>query len=400
MRPQNVDVLMLGWELPPHNTGGLGVACYGLTRSLSSLGARIAFGLPRQLPQNISFMNVMDHRLQGVSVTAINSLLQAYVSQTQYQQHQQSVTSNHYYPTSIYEEAIRFSDLATDWSAKTPHQLVHVHDWMTFPAGIKAAQKSNKPLITHIHATEYDRTGGNVDPKIAQIEYQGLHQADHIIAVSNYTKDMVTRKYSIPKDKISVVHNGIDVAEFKPTKIRNIFPHHNIVLYVGRLTFQKGVEYFIRAAKEIVQHHPDTIFLIVGDGDMYQQHVLEAASLGIGNKIIFTGFLQGEKLRSTYQMADAFVMPSVSEPYGLVALEAVASGTPAVISRQSGVAETLNHVYIADFWDTHQIAKHINTILSFPVHSQEKTILAKKEAQELTWDKAATKTLDIYQQYL
>jgi glycosyltransferase involved in cell wall biosynthesis len=271
---------------------------------------------------------------------------------------------------------------------------------MTYPAGIRSAKKSAKPFVAHVHATEFDRTGGSVDQRIAELEYQGLTAADHVIAVSNYTKDTIVNKYAISKDKISVVHNGVDVMDFEPLNIKKIFPNHQIVLYVGRLTFQKGVEYFLQAASRVSQAHPNTIFLVVGDGDMYQKHVLEAASLGIGNKVIFTGFLQGDQLKTTYQMADAFVMPSVSEPYGIVALEAIASGVPTVISKQSGVSETLGNVYKADFWDIEALSQHINSILTYPTQARLVSELAKSEVRQLTWNQAAQKTLSIYKQVL
>lgn len=395
----SLDVLMLGWELPPHNTGGLGVACYGLTKGLSNQGVNVNFGLPRQLPRRIPFMNVMDHPLKGVSITAINSLLQAYMDRQSYQV-QSSQIGKHVYATDLYTESLRFADLASDWSATTSHDVVHAHDWMTYPAGIKASKKSGKPLIAHIHATEYDRTGGNVDPRIAHIEYQGFESADQIIAVSHYTKSIVVDKYAIKPDKITVVHNGIDFNDFQPMQIRKIFPNQKVVLYVGRLTYQKGVEYFLASAAQVLQKYPDTVFVVTGDGDMYQQHVLQAANMGIGSRVLFTGFLQGDKLRSVYQMADVFVMPSVSEPYGIVALEAIASGVPAIISYQSGVAESLEHVYKADFWDTHKIADHITTILAYPRQASEMTQLAQKEAKRLTWDKAAARTMSVYQQVL
>jgi glycosyltransferase involved in cell wall biosynthesis len=392
------DVLMFGWELPPYNTGGLGVACYGLAKSLSHQGVNIAFGLPRQLPVNLPFMKVMDHPLRGVQVVAINSLLQAYMGQKDYYHAHTKYSPMPFYGGSIYHEAMRFADLGVEWSKQVPHTLIHAHDWMSYPAGQRASKVSRKPWIAHVHATEYDRTGGNLDNRIAEVEYQGLHDADHIITVSNYTKETVHKYYSIPKDKISVVHNGVDLEEFKPATIREIFPNDHIVLYVGRLTFQKGVEYFIRAAKEVLAVHPNTVFLVVGNGDMYQQHVMESASLRIGNRIIFTGFLNGDKLRSVYQMSDVFVMPSVSEPYGIVALEAIASGIPAIISKQSGVSETINSVYKVDFWDTHKMARYINTVLSYPAHAGELNRLAKQEASLLTWERAAHQTLAVYQE--
>jgi glycogen synthase len=251
--------------------------------------------------------------------------------------------------------------------------------------------------VAHVHATEFDRTGGSVDPRIADLEYRGLTAADKVIAVSQYTKDVIAKHYSIAPQKIAVVHNGIDPVEFTPVDVRQVFPHDKIVLYVGRLTFQKGVDHFLKAAREVLIHRPDTVFLIVGDGDMYHQLIMEAAGHGIAHRVIFTGFMSGDKLRAMYHMADAFVMPSISEPYGLVALEAIASGVPTIISKQSGVSETIRHVHKVDFWDINKMAGAICRVLDYPAQSQEMVRLAKKELQRNTWDRAAQKTLSVYQ---
>lgn len=394
-------VLMFGWELPPHNTGGLGVACYGLAQGLYRQGVEIAFALPRKLTAQIPFMKVLDHPLQGIEVTAINALLGAYMNQTNYNlsMHFFEDQSLFYSPT-LYGEAERFAAIAGNWSKTEPHQLIHAHDWMTFKAGMAAKKVSGAPLVAHIHATEYDRTGGSVDSLIADAEYQGLSAADQVIAVSQYTKDKIKQFYSIPDSKITVVHNGIDPVDFSPQDIRRIFPHDQIVLYVGRLTFQKGVDHFIRTAHQLLQTHPHTIFLVVGDGDMYHKLIMDAAYMQVADRIIFTGFLQGDRLKAVYQMADVFVMPSISEPYGLVALEAIASGTPTVISKQSGVSETIKNTIKVDFWDIQKMAQEIAYLLDHQTEAQAMASAAKAELAQNTWDQAASKTLHIYQQLL
>lgn len=394
-----LQVLMLGWELPPYNSGGLGVACYGLTRGLSRFGTKIAFALPRRLSSSIPFLEILSHDLQGVEITAINSLLQSYMNESNYFDYATEWRKEkmNMYGLSLYEEAHRFADMATAWSRQKPHHLLHAHDWMTYPAAMRATYVSGKPWVAHVHATEYDRTGGNLDPRIADIEYKGLNKANRVIAVSQYTKKTIQDYYGVPGDKIEVVYNGLDQLEFTPADIRRVFPHDNIILFVGRLTFQKGVEYFLKAAKKVLETHPNTVFLVVGHGDMYQKLLMESAYLGIAKRVIFVGFLTGEKLRAVYSMADAFVMPSVSEPYGLVALEALATGTPAIISKQSGVAETLSHVYKVDFWDIDKMARQITTIIDYPDLAKEMAQLAKREASCMTWEKAAQKTLSVYQ---
>lgn len=401
-RWNNEQVLMFGWELPPDNTGGLGVACHGLTRGLSQHGVPISFALPRQLSVNVSHMRVLPNLFPGVSVTAINSPITGYLDKTQYHKYlsQARARSMRMFGPSLYDEVQRFSEIALSWSQSQPHSLIHAHDWMTYPAAQRAAAFSKKPFVAHIHATEYDRTGGNVNGQIAELEYQGLSAADKVIAVSNYTKQMIKRYYLVPEEKIAVVHNGIDAVEFTPQDIRQVFPDDDIVLFVGRLTFQKGVDYFLRAAQRVLQTRPNTVFLVVGKGDMQQQLIMQAAQLGIGQRVIFTGFLQGAQLRAVYQMADAFVMPSVSEPYGLVALEAIASGTPVILSKQSGVSETLEHVMRVDFWDVSKMAQQIITILSYPSISREMVQLSQRQVQGMTWDKAARRVLSVYDSVL
>ena len=390
--------MMFGWELPPYNTGGLGVACYGLAKGLSSLGVNISFALPRKLGVDVPFMQILSHGLTDVRVTAINSLLQAYLNKSTYNKLRTSGDKS--YGRSMYDEVMRFSDMAQDWSKTQSHSVIHAHDWMSYPAAMKAKAKSGKPWVAHIHATEYDRTGGNVNPQIADIEYRGLHSADRIIAVSSYTKSVINKKYSISNSKVDVVHNGVDLAEFSASEFRRIFPNDNIVLFVGRLTFQKGVDYLLQSAKRVLAYKPNTVFLVVGTGDMEEQLIMDAAYMGIGHRVIFPGFVSGQKLKDLYQMADVFVMPSVSEPYGIVALEAIAAGTPTIISKQSGVSEALSNVYTVDFWDIHQMSNLILSSLEYPIFSQEMVKLARKEAKELTWEKAARKTLQVYSKVL
>jgi len=389
---------MFGWELPPYNTGGLGVACYGMAKGLSLQGIPLAFALPKRLSIHVPFMEILSHGLQGVEVTAINSLLKAYTHEESYTQYYEEVKeiSPNYYGDSLYDETLRFGEMGALWSKQQDHDLIHTHDWLTYQAGIKAKAVSGKPLIAHIHATEYDRTGGAVNTQIAEIEYQGLNQADKVIAVSHYTKKIVNKYYSVPLEKIHVVHNGVDLVDFKPQKIRKIFPHDNIVLFVGRLTFQKGVEYFLESAKKVLKTNPNTVFVIVGNGDLYQKLIMKAALLDIADRVIFTGFLQGDQLKACYEMADAFVMPSVSEPYGIVALEALAAKTPTIISKQSGVSESISHALKVDFWDTAKMAEMITTILDYPKIANKMASQALRETQNLTWEKTADKIMSVY----
>lgn len=393
-----LQVLMYGWELPPENTGGLGVACYGIAKGLSQRGVDLSFALPRRLNSGAEFMRIVKPYIPGVRFTAINAHLMPYSTPSifEFTRTRMPLKQQNLYGQSLYEEAQRFGQVAGQWSSYESHSIIHAHDWMTYPAAISSAKKSGRPWVAHIHATEHDRTGGQVNGQIAQIEYEGLNSADRVIAVSEYTKNTVARNYHVPESKIEVVHNGVDFIEFTPSDFRRIFPHDQIVLFVGRLTYQKGVNYLLKAAKRVLQRQPNTVFIVAGTGDMEQHLMLDAAHLGIGQRVVFAGFQNGAKLRSLYQMADAFVMPSVSEPYGLVALEAIASGTPTVISKQSGVSETLSHVHKVDFWDVHKMADAIVHVLRYPGLAKEMTGLAQQEAQVLSWDSAAGKIVDVY----
>lgn len=392
-----MNVLMFGWELPPHNSGGLGVACYGLAKGLSQYGVKISFALPRRLQISVPFMELIDDGFAGVEVTAINSLLRAYAGMSDYKLDR---WSNEYqlYADGLYQEAMRYGEVASIWSRQKPHEVIHGHDWMTYPAAMRAHATSGKPWIAHIHATEHDRAGANANSLIAEIEYEGLNKADRVIAVSQYTKQVVNRYYGVPNDRIVVVHNGIESQTFSPLQVKKLFPNDKIVLFVGRLTYQKGVSYFLKAAEKVLAHQPNTIFLVVGHGDMYEQLILEAADLGIANRVLFPGFLSGEPLRQCYAMSDVFVMPSVSEPYGIVALEALAAGVPAILSKQSGVAETISNSFKVDFWDTELMADMILTSLTYPKLASTLSTAARQEASQLTWQKAAEKTIAVYQQ--
>lgn len=391
------DVLMYGWELPPHNSGGLGVACYGMAKSLASNGITIAFTLPKKLRSNLPFMKIVSPYIPGVDITAINAQLTSYATQATFSHAFSKANQPPHSPT-IYDEALRYGRVAATWAQSRRFNLIHAHDWMTYPAAMQTKAISHKPWIAHVHATEYDRSGGSVDNRIVQIEYQGLQDADKIITVSDYTKQKVMNHYHVPEEKISVVHNGVDPIEFDALDVRRIFPRDQIVLFVGRLTFQKGVDYLLNAAKIVLQTHPNTVFVIAGSGDQEKSLIMQAAYLGIGHRIIFAGHLRGSQLRSLYRMANVFVMPSVSEPYGIVALEAIANGTPTIISKQSGVSETISHIYKVDFWDIHKLAQQISHVLDFPHLAKEINSLAQVEARRLSWNAAAQKIISVYQQ--
>ncbi len=392
-------VLMFGWELPPHNSGGLGVACYGLTKGLSDLGAKITFILPKKLEVNAPFMEVKFDRLPLVNAVAVNSLLQAYMTAWGYRKiivngKELDLTTM---GDTIYEEAIRFGNVASQWASHLDHDLIHVHDWMTYPAGRAASSVSGNPWVAHVHATEYDRAGDRPDTRIAQIEYEGLNNADRVICVSDLTKRTVMRKYGIKGDKIDIVYNGVSMDDFPRVDTHDLLPNSKVVLFLGRLTMQKGLEYFLQAAKRVLEYEPKAVFVIAGSGDLEQQLILQASLLGIGDKVIFTGFIRNPLQRaSLFQRADVFVMPSVSEPFGLVALEALANQKPVIMSYESGVAEVIKHALKAHFWDTNELANMMVSVLRHKELGNELASGGYREMQKLSWNEAANRTMDVY----
>lgn len=398
-----MKVLMFGWELPPFNSGGLGTACYGITKFLSQKGVEIDFVLPRDTSgKNGEFVNLISADSTNTKIQVVNSLLQSYMTSESYFDAFQNIENrkNCEYRNSLIEEVDRYAQLAKDIAQNTPHDIIHCHDWMTLPAGIAAQKVSGKPFIAHIHSTETDRSGGRgVNPTIFDIEANGVKKANKIIAVSNLTKNRIKDSYQIEDNKIDIVYNGIDKSEFE-NNIEKFNPFNKkVILFLGRITLHKGPDYFIKMAKKVLDKREDAIFIVSGSGDMYHRIIEQACDLGIGDKVLFTGFLRDQQLRKVYKMANLYVMPSVSEPFGITPLEALASGTPVLISKQSGVSEVLNHCLKVDFWDTDEMANKILAILE----SQElEECLAEKgnrEIDKLNWDSATDKILNLYKQY-
>lgn len=394
---------MFGWELPPNNSGGLGVACYGMAKALAKKGVNISFVLPRKLDDSINFMNVLGNKIRNrnLSITAINSLLKSYSTTENYSKLLSNLTDEEIdamvFASNLVEESKRFGQIAKRWAKTVNHDVIHMHDWMTYPAGMNAAKVSGKPLIAHIHATEFDRCASNhVNGEVAEIEYQGLQKADKVIAVSDFTKRMVVDKYLVNPKNVEVVHNGVELDEFPVSTLPELLPGYQVVLFIGRLTVQKGPDYFLKAAKLVLQKMPKTIFIMAGDGDMHNQLVMEAAALGIADKVLFPGFVRGEERAHLFQQTDVFVMPSVSEPFGIVPLEAMANKKPVIISKQSGVSEVINHGFKVDFWNVEKMADLIIASLRYPELNQEMSKNGYREAQGQTWDNAAEQIKTIY----
>jgi len=387
-------VLMVGWELPPYNSGGLGVACLGLANALTQKGIEVTFVLPQKVDLNINNFKIIYANIEK----DLKKVPSAYSSCID----SESLRVGSW-PPDYARGALKYAEKIRQIAKKCNVDVIHAHDWFTFPAGVAAKEVLNKPLITHVHSTEYDRTGGNYpNPYVYSIEKYGLENADKVISVSQFTKDALVRNYGIDSNKINVVHNGIDLKgkkkNFPPAlqSLKNL--GYKIVLFLGRITLQKGPEYFVQAAKKVLDKDKKVIFVVAGSGDMQEQMMQEAGHLDMLDKMLFTGFVRGEEKDRIYQTADLYVMPSVSEPFGITPLEAISHGTPAIVSKQSGVSEVLDHVLKVDFWDVGDIADKILAVLEHrPLH-EDLVDQSTKELPNINWGVSADKCIGIYNQ--
>lgn len=427
-------VLMFGWEFPPHNTGGLGPACLGMTQALAKLGINLTFVLPRKLDYGVSNTNFLyapdslttvlpdepieDLQNLSINVVAINSALWPYAEPQSYLDNYSNFTGNAragqqiLYAPNLEAEVQRYALVVNQVLDGQIFDIIHAHDWLTFPAAMRAQRITQKPLVVHIHSTEIDRSGNHGNSRIFEIEKAGMEAADQVITVSEHTKDVVMKYYGISGDKIVAIHNGptplLDISnqsEANHLKLKQSLEHfkqngYNLVLFVGRLTHQKGVEYLLKAAQKVSQFQPKTIFVIAGSGDMSNYLIHLSALLGISDKVIFPGFVRGQELEALYQMCDLFVMPSVSEPFGLVGLESILNRTPIIISKTSGVGEIIQNALKVDFWDVDETANLIVSVLDNNSLKQTLTNFGYHEAQTITWDKAGVKIQNLYNHIL
>jgi len=392
-----VKVLMFGWELPPFNSGGLGTACYGLTRALADQGVEVTFVLPKNFPLKADHMRLVFADLPDFDWTKFT----AYSTTPGLQ-----VLDLEHLPPDLVSVVFHYAKRAGDIAKKIQHDLIHAHDWLCFPAGSVAANRSGRPFISHVHATEFDRSGGHaINPSVYEIEKRTMAKASKVIAVSNFTKNLLTQAYRADPAKIAVVHNGVNLDEFNTSPEADALAPlkaagFKVVTYIGRLTLQKGVDYFIKAAHLVIKTNPKVVFLVIGSGDMEGQLISEVASLGISDHFLFGGFLRGTILKSVYKSSDLFVMPSVSEPFGLTALESIASGTPAIISIQSGASEVVRHALKVNFWDIEEMANQILAVVSHSSLHQTLKTNGLVEVQKNTWAAAAAKVIKVYQEVL
>jgi len=431
-----MKVLMLGWEFPPFISGGLGTACYGLTRAMSDLGAEIIFVLPRPVESRFSThvrliapqagalptptVSYQIEEFKHVVFKAVDAGLSPYArpgpeptrvpveqkgqrivplpAKTRPTEPPASAASENPYGGDLFAEIARYAHLVSRIALQESFDVIHAHDWMTFPAGQGAAGLTGKPLIVHVHSTEYDRSGEGVNERIVEIERAGMSSAKRVIAVSYLTQAVCCCRYYVPEEKIDVVYNAIntDALCLDPKKAR-ITKDEKIVLFLGRITMQKGPEYFLAAAKKVLKKMDNVKFIMAGAGDMTRRTIELAAEMGIGHKVLFTGFLRGGDLSRIFQMADLYVMPSVSEPFGLAPLEALSHDVPVLISRQSGVSEVLTHALKVDFWDIDEMANKIVAVLRHPPLHRTLKEHGSFEVQKFNWHDSARNCLDVYQ---
>src|SRR5689334_3182512 len=449
-------VFMLGWEFPPFISGGLGTACYGLTKAMSSLGTDIMFVLPRPVstpfsthvrlvsprPGSPLASPTTEFRLdefEHVTFRTIDSALGAdpYTTPAGYQ-HQQAAaraagaqggganagasfgTGAPSTQTTVAEvtRGTRLvpvpprpeyqvmnpgsapdAALAAEIARNEAFDVVHAHDWMTFPAGLAVAALKGVPLVVHVHSTEFDRSGQHIDQRIYDIERRGMHGAIKVIAVSYLTKNQCVQMYGIDPNKIDVVYNAIEApnGQFDEEKY-SIHKDEKIVLFLGRITLQKGPEYFLAAAKKVLEVMDNVKFVMAGSGDMIRRTIEMAASMGIGHKVLFTGFLRGADVEKVFRMADLYVMPSVSEPFGIAPLEAMSHDVPVIISKQSGVSEVLTHALKVDFWDINEMANKIIAVLRHPPLASTLRQHGSFEVRRLSWSDAARACVGVYDQ--
>lgn len=391
---------MFGWEFPPFNSGGLGMACLGLTRALSARGLEITFVMPSAVDVKSSSMRFRFADEERVSMRVIESeITDPYGGGIDSTYFDKFGIKRRFYGNNLFEKVRAYTEAAARIAEEEEFDVIYAHDWLSFGAGMEAKRISGKKLITHVHATEFDRCGGSssVNAFVYDIEKRGLESADTIVAVSDLTKRMVVEKYGIPADKVVVVHNGIDATTAPESdnglkRLRMLKQEgYKVVLFLGRITIQKGPDYFVRAAKRVIDINPKVMFVLSGSGDMEKSMMQLAADLGIADHVLFTGFLRGPDIYDAYAAADLFVMPSVSEPFGIVPLEAMLQGTPVIISKQSGVAEVVRHALKIDFWDIDEMANKILSVVGHDVLHQTLSENGKAEVTKITWDLAAQK---------
>ena len=423
---------MFGLEFPPHIAGGLGTACYGMTRGLARNGVEVVFVMPRAYgdedqrfvrvvnASDVETIGTRDHEfseelLEKVSFIHIDSNMLPYISPEEYAAYhdefvssgrthewtdvwKQRYTFSGKYGANLMEEVARYAMVAAQVAKDLEGQfdVIHAHDWLTYFAGIAAKRVSGKPLVVHMHATEFDRSGENINRRVYAIEKAGMQAADRVIAVSELTRRIVIGKYGILADKVVTVHNAVRFGESEEAAPERAVKD-KVVTFLGRITYQKGPDYFVEAAAKVLQRVSDVRFVMAGSGDLMNHVVRRVAQLGIADRFHFTGFLKGGEVQRMFRLSDVYVMPSVSEPFGISPLEAMRSGVPVIISRQSGVAEVLDYAIKVNYWDVDALADAIYGLLTYPALGRMFASKGLEEVTGLKWTNAAAKIKTVYE---
>lgn len=417
-----MKALMFGWEFPPHILGGLGTASYGLTRGMWQNGDMdITFVIPRPYgDEEKGFAHIIGASQVPVAWRDVNrdyveSRIGKLMSPEFYYQLRDKIYADFNYMVTndlgciefsgkysdnLLDEINNYSIVAGVIARTVDCDIIHSHDWLTYPAGIHAKQVTGKPLVIHVHATDFDRSRGNVNPTVFNIERDGMLHADHIITVSNMTRQTVIEKYGIDPAKVTTVHNAVEPLSPELLNVEAQKPKEKVVTFLGRITMQKGPEYFVEAAAKVLKNNHDVRFVMAGSGDMMDKMILLAAERGIADRFHFPGFQKGKQVYETFKASDVYVMPSVSEPFGISPLEAMQMGVPSVISKQSGCAEILDNVIKTDYWDIDAMADAINAIITYPALYRQLREDGLNEVNQITWDKAGAKVIDIYRKVI
>ena len=425
-------VLMFGWEFPPHISGGLGTASYGLTKGMATLSdLEVIFVVPKAWgDEDQSMVRLIGaNRVQmsfryiyhkgfrkPVEKIEVSSRIVPYTDPEDFWRMTRSEVSGYQlyvqtndqgmvdfsgrYDSNLLEEISKYAVVASVIAEENEFDVIHAHDWLAYPAGIAAMEVSGKPLIIHVHATDFDRSGGNVNPDVYRIEKSGMDAASKIITVSNLTREIVINKYFIPPDKVETVYNAVEPVNISERLMIKKGFDEKVVTFLGRITMQKGPEYFIEAANKVLKKMDNVRFVMAGSGDMMERMMRRAAALKISDRFHFTGFLKGADVYQLLDMSDVYIMPSVSEPFGISPLEAMQASVPVIISKQSGVAEILTHAVKTDFWDIDAMADSIYGILNYPALANMFIRNGREEVIRLKWDNSARHVKDIYERVL
>ena len=413
---------MFGWEFPPHILGGLGTASYGLTKGMWECGyMEITFVIPKPFGDeekhfaNIIGMSQVPIVWRDVNREYVQERIGNVMSPDLYFRLRDHIYADFNYmrtndlgciefsgryPDNLVEEINNYSICAGVVARTVDFDIIHSHDWLTYPAGIHAKQVSGKPLVIHVHATEFDRSRGKPNPVVFGIEKDGMTHADHIICVSNLTRDTVIHNYGIDPAKVTTVHNAVTPLTPEQLNVPEHKSKDKVVTFLGRITMQKGPEYFVEAAAKVLKNNPNVRFVMAGSGDMMDKMILLAAERGIADRFHFPGFQRGNQVYEMLKASDVYIMPSVSEPFGISPLEAMQMGVPSIISKQSGCAEILTNVIKTDYWDIDAMADAINSIVTYPAMYQQLREDGLAEVNQITWDKAGRKVIDIYNKVL